>query len=129
MAQTKKFQITVALVASLAGAVLALQAATPEPPREIRLEARDMAFYLAGGNDPNPILTASPGERLRLVFVNRDRGYAHDLRLDTLGVATARIAGDGGADRVTLRVPGEPGTHPYTCSLHPRMMGASLVVR
>jgi plastocyanin len=88
-----------------------------------------MAFYLEGGREPNPTLAASPGERLRLVLVNRDRGYAHDLRLETLGVSTRQLAGDGSADRVTLRVPEAPGEHPYVCSLHPRMMGASLVVR
>ncbi|MGH9464185.1 MAG: hypothetical protein ACRD0X_00965 [Thermoanaerobaculia bacterium] len=129
MGEARKLQIALALAALLGGAVLALQAATPESAREIRLEARDMAFYLEGGSEPNPTLTAAPGERLRLVFVNRDRGYAHDLRLATLGVAMGQLAGDGSAGRVTFRAPAIAGEHPYDCSLHPRMMGASLVVR
>lgn len=129
MARAKKFQIVVVLGFLAVGAVLAVHAASSAPAREIRLEARDMAFYLEGGSEPNPTLTAAPGERLRLLFVNRDRGYAHDVRLESLGVQTSQLAGDGSADRLTFRVPEVPGEHPYECSLHPRMMGATLVVR
>ncbi len=129
MAQAKKLQIGLVLALLAVGAVLALQAATAPPAREIRLEARDMAFYLEGTDEPNPRLDAALGERLRLVFVNRDRGYEHDLRLPTLGLGTGRLASGGDTGEITFRVPATPGEHPYDCSLHPRMMGATLVVR
>jgi hypothetical protein len=129
MARTRKLQLLVIIALATLGVTvsLALQA-TPGSPREVRLEARGMAFYLEGGATANPAIEAAPGERLRLVLVNRDLGFEHDLRLPELGAATG-LLGDGESGALTLRVPTATGEYRYDCSLHARMMAGSVVVR
>lgn len=95
-------------------------AADPEP-REVRLVARDMAFYLPGGATPNPTLHAAPGERLRIVLVNEDSGMTHDVVAEGLGLATAVIP-FGEVAGAVVRMPERPGAHDYLCSLHPVLM-------
>lgn len=101
--------------------------AAPEA-REVRLVARDMAFYLPGGDLPNPTLRLAAGERVRIVLENDDPGMMHDLVAQGLGVATPLIE-RGGTAGVELRVPGTPGTHEYLCSLHPVLMRGLVEVR
>lgn len=88
-----------------------------------------MAFYLAGSTQPNPTLAVERGERVRVVLVNRDGGYRHDFAVASLEVATPTVAGDGSFAEVTFRAPQAPGDHPYVCSSHAAMMGATLRVR
>lgn len=124
-------------VAAFLGAALALVAAagfglgsgaSGGDVREIRLVARDMAFYFPGGDTPNPILRVAPGERVRLVVENRDPGMRHDLALPALDRATAVVEA-GREAGVVLRAPERPGTHEYFCSLHPVLMRGALRVR
>lgn len=94
--------------------------ARPEP-REVRLVARNMAYYLPGEETPNPTLRFTVGERVRIVLENADPGMAHDVVAPGLGLATPLIAG-GARTGVELRMPARPGTHEYLCSLHPVLM-------
>lgn len=96
--------------------------------REIRLEARGMAFYLPGDERPNPTLRVAPGERVRLVLENRDPGMRHDLALPALDRATT-VLESGRTTSVVIRAPERPGSHEYLCSLHPVLMRGVLRVR
>lgn len=116
--------LATALVLVAAG--LGLEAG-PEA-REVRLVARDMAFYLPGDDTPNPTLRFTPGERVRIVLENEDPGMVHDLVAAGLGVAMPLVEG-GGSAGVALRLPGTPGTHEYLCSLHPVLMRGLVEVR
>lgn len=104
-------------------------------PREVRLVARDMAYYLPGGTTPNPTLRFAPGERVRVVLVNEDPGMAHDVLAPGLGLATplvlGRPPGQGRGPVATdvVRAPDRPGTHEYVCSLHPVLMRGLIEVR
>ncbi|HSL81749.1 MAG TPA: hypothetical protein VLF66_03180 [Thermoanaerobaculia bacterium] len=101
--------------------------AAPEP-REVRLVARDMAFYLLGDATPNPTLRAAPGERLRIVLVNEEAGMTHDVVAEGLGLAT-RVIGKGETTSAVVRMPERPGAHEYLCSLHPVLMRGVIEVR
>jgi len=70
------YRVSVKLIAMTVAVVLlgALAAALARPaPREIRLVARGMAFYLENGDQPNPTLTFTAGDRVRVVFTNQCR--------------------------------------------------------
>lgn len=104
-------------------------------PREVRLVARDMAYYLPGGTTPNPTLRFAPGERVRVVLVNEDLGLAHDVVAPGLGLATPLVLGRltgqgrGAVASDVVRAPDRPGTHEYVCSLHPVLMRGLIEVR
>ena len=114
---------------TLVGLALAIMAGAVAPEREITLVASKMAFFQAGSNVPNPTIEVSPGRRIRLTFVNRDRGIEHDLSLPNLGLATPILPGDGSSRLLSFRAPDTPGEHEYTCQLHDRMMRGVLRVR
>ncbi len=125
-----------ALVAAGLGLGPGLAGSPGAEPREVRLVARDMAFYLPGGTTPNPTLRLAPGERVRLVLVNEDPGMAHDVVASGLGLATpvvsGRAAGRAGGGEIAadvFRAPPRPGTHEYVCSLHPVLMRGLIEVR
>jgi len=129
MARTRKLQLLVVIALAALGVTVSLTLqATPGPLREVRLEARGMAFYLEGGEAPNPVLETVAGERLRLVLTNRDRGFDHDLRLPGLGKATGLLA-EGASATLTVRVPETAGDVRYDCSLHAAMMTGVIRVR
>lgn len=100
-----------------------------EPAREIVLVAEAMEFRLPGDPAPNPPIAAAPGERLRIVLVNQDRGYEHDLQLPSLSAATPLIPGDGGRTELVITAPTRTGDYDYLCSIHPLMMRGTLQVR
>jgi plastocyanin len=129
MARTRKLQLLVVAALAALGVTVSLSLqATPGPVREVRLEARGMAFYREGGEVQNPILEAVAGERLRFVLTNRDRGFEHDLRLPGLGKASGQLA-EGARATITVRVPETAGDVRYDCSLHAAMMTGVIRVR
>jgi len=93
---------------------------------EIRLTARDMAFYLPGDTTPNPTLVVGRGERVRLTLVNEDRGMTHDFAVESLDVATRALR--SGTDSLTFEAPDKPGESEYVCTYHARMMKGTLKV-
>lgn len=99
---------------------------SPAPVRELTLVAKDMAYYLDGKGEPNPTLELLSGQRIRLTFINRDKGILHDLVLPELGLASEKISyGQATALQFKLK---EPGWFEYLCSLHPVMMRGKLAV-
>jgi plastocyanin len=96
--------------------------------REITLVARDMAFYVEGESaTPNPAIEARPGETLRIVLKNRDRGMTHDFAVPSVKAATDALDWNE-EDKVTFEVPSEPGTYEYVCQPHLLMMKGTLKV-
>ena len=97
------------------------------PERQLTLVARDMGFYLPGGEEANPTLRLAPGERVEVRLVNREPGVLHDLLMEGLGfeIPAFREAGERVA---VLQAPMTPGRHEYLCSLHRRMMRGVVVV-
>jgi hypothetical protein len=102
--------------------------ANPRPaPREVVLVVRDMTFYLAGTDVPNPTIAVKPGEEVRLVLRNEQAGMTHDWTLASLHVALAPIRGVGSGS-IVFRAPEEPGRHEYRCTPHAQMMKGVLLV-
>jgi plastocyanin len=119
------------VVAILGGvALLAKNAATSSGspvPREIRLVARDMTFYLEGQDTPNPTLRVRAGEELKLVLRNEDAGMNHDFVVRSWDVASRLLEGKGEASFV-FRVPDKRGSETYSCTPHSGMMRGTLEV-
>ena len=92
---------------------LPLSADPEAAPREIVLVTRDMAFYLEGQRAPNPMLTMTAGETVRIVVRNEDTGIGHNFGIPTWDEATPIV--DGGATAmVQIEVPSRPGP-PRVC--------------
>ena len=98
-----------------------------ENAREITLVAKDMAFYVEGNPAANPVIEARPGETLRIVLENRDRGMTHDFAVPSVDAATNLLKWNE-QDEVTFEVPSEPGTYEYVCQPHLLMMKGTLKV-
>ena len=98
-----------------------------ENAREITLVAKDMAFYVEGNPTANPVIEARPGETLRIVLENRDRGMTHDFAVPSVDAATNLLKWNE-QDEVTFEVPSEPGTYEYVCQPHLLMMKGTLKV-
>lgn len=115
--------------AALLPPVAASRPATRDPgPREIRIVARDMAFFVAGDEAANPTLRFKAGERVRLVLRNEDAGLTHDFAIAAWNVGTKTLTEKGAETAVVFRVPGERGTTPYQCTPHAQMMRGSIQV-
>ena len=121
--------IGAAVIVAVAVAAAAMVAGATEPTHDITLVARDMAFYLPQGAQPNPPIEVAREEQVRLTLVNRDAGIDHDLAVSSLDVETNAIPGDGASATVEFRAPRQPGVHEYVCRLHGRMMRGQLTVR
>jgi plastocyanin len=124
-------KIPVRVVAALAvvmvvGALLPVM--TQAPAREITLVVRDMTFYLDGNfQQPNPVIRARAGERVRVVVRNDERGLTHDFAVPAVGASMDLLAWkEQGA--VTFEVPATPGTYEYVCRPHHLMMKGTLKV-
>jgi FtsP/CotA-like multicopper oxidase with cupredoxin domain len=110
----------------ISGALLPVLSQTPS--REITLVARGMSFYLLG--DPttaNPTIRVAPGETVRLVLRNDDRGMTHDVAVPALGEAMDLVKWNE-TGSVTIAVPSTPGTYEYHCRPHMLMMKGMILV-
>ena len=117
---------TLAGVLAITGAVIA--AVSTGEVREIRLVARDMAFYLESDPDtPNPTITVRAGERVRITLRNDERGFTHDFAAPALGASLDPLNWREHRG-VTFEVPDEPGSHEYVCRPHRPMMRGTLIV-
>ena len=114
-------------VLAFAGIAMSVMASRPVP-REIVLVAKDMAFYLPGDPTSNPTIELRPNERVRLRFVNQDRGIDHDWVVESLSLAIRVLRGDGSSDQILITAPSSPGRHDYSCSLHDKMITGILEV-
>jgi plastocyanin len=97
-------------------------------PREIRLVAREMAFFVDGDVTANPTLRLKAGERVRLVLRNEDAGMTHDFAINAWKIGTKTLTAKGEETAVVFRVPGERGTTSYQCTPHAQMMRGSIQV-
>jgi plastocyanin len=98
-----------------------------ENAREITIVAKDMAFYVEGSSTANPVIEARPGETLRIVLKNEDRGMTHDFAVPSVDAATD-ILDWNERDQVTFEVPSEPGAYEYVCRPHLLMMKGTIHV-
>jgi len=118
-----------ALAATLVVAAAAVAAfiARPHPGRDIHIVARDMAFYVDGSPDPNPVLRLRAGEIVRLVLENDDPGMKHDFAIDDWNAGTSPVAA-GGVTTMTVRVPAAGARVPYHCTPHEETMRGTIIV-
>ena len=119
--------MAIALVA-LATAMLPMVASSNESVRSIEIVARDMAFYVNDGSDPNPAITLRAGERVRIRVRNQDPGMRHDFVIKPWTVSTKLLQDRGEEDVIEFRVPDERGTLAYTCTPHAKMMSGTILV-
>lgn len=96
--------------------------------RPIEIVVRDMAFYVEGNADPNPVITLRAGERVRIRVRNEDAGMRHDFTVKAWTLGTKLLEHHGEEDVVEFRVPGERGTQTYQCTPHPKMMTGTIRV-
>ena len=125
--------VSVKAVAALACAMIAvaglLPVRTKARTREVVLVAKDMAFYMSGTNVANPEITVRPGESIRVVLKNEDRGMTHDFSVPAVKAATDSLTWNQKGE-VTFEAPEKPGTYEYVCRPHVLMMkGALKVIR
>jgi plastocyanin len=97
-------------------------------PREIRIVAREMAFFIDGGGAANPTVRVRAGERVRIVLRNEDAGMTHDFAIGAWKVGTKALTAKGEETAVEFRVPESRGTTPYQCTPHAQMMRGSIQV-
>jgi len=97
-----------------------------EPPRDITIVVRDMAFYVDGGTEPNPAITVRPGEQVRVHLRNEDPGMRHDFAVTAWSVATKMLEDRGAEDTIVFRAPLERGSTTYLCTPHPKMMNGTI---
>jgi plastocyanin len=113
-------------VAAIAVFAIALSA-RDSTPREIRIVARGMAFYLEGGTEPNPVVRVRRGEGVRIVFINQDAGMTHDFTVRDWGVETKAVTGRG-ETALSFRAPASAGSGTYACTPHAAMMRGTIAV-
>jgi plastocyanin len=99
-----------------------------EPPHQVRLVARGMAFHLEGDATPNPTIRVRAGERVEVTVRNDTPGIVHDFAVVGLGVSIAPIE-PGAVGSTVLAVPTAAGSHEYVCRPHAQMMRGVLEVR
>ena len=125
--KTTRVLWTGAAAALLALAVVVPRVMSTAETREIHLVARGMAYYVAGGNEPNPELRVSAGDRVRIRFVNRDPGMTHDFGVAAWNVATGAV-GESREAVVEFTAPSGPADVRYACTPHGEMMHGTIHV-
>lgn len=129
-AQVRRYGfIGLIVVAVLGGVALLARSAAllPAAPREVRLVARDMTFFLAGDYTPNPTLRFRAGEHVRVILRNEDAGMEHDFVIKDWKVASTRLEGRG-ETTFEFRVPEQRGSKTYSCTPHPIVMRGTIDV-
>jgi len=114
-------------VVAVAMTIAAIGSTAKSRVREISLVARDMAFYADGNSQPNPVLRATPGERLRITVTNNAPGMVHDLAIDAVSAATGTLS-VGQVASIEFTVPEQIGSYEYRCRPHALMMKGVLKV-
>lgn len=97
------------------------------PVHEIRLVARDMAYYADGKGAPNPTLTVARGEQVRIVLRNEDPGMIHDFAVPSWNAVTRRLAA-GEETVLQFNAPEQPGLGTYSCTPHGELMRGTIRV-
>jgi plastocyanin len=116
-------------VAIFGGVVLLAMNAASErtDPREVRIVVRDMTFFVAGDDTPNPTLRFRAGETVRLVLRSEDAGMQHDFVIKNWKVGSALLEGKG-ETVFEFHVPQTRGSEYYSCTPHPVMMRGAIEV-
>lgn len=125
------YRVSIKLVATTVAVVVlgVLVFALSRPaPREITLVTRGMEFYLENGDLPNPAISLRPGERVRIVLRNEDRGLRHDFAFPSVDAALDPVTWNQ-SDSVVFEAPDRPGTYDYWCRPHMTMMRGTIIVR
>ena len=120
--------VIVAAVAAAAWLPRVVAFREPAKPREIRMVAKDMTFYVEGDTAPNPILRVKAGEQIRIVLRNDDPGMTHDFAVKAWNLATKTLTQKGEWDAVQFRVPAQRGTIPYQCTPHSQLMQGTITI-
>jgi len=110
--------------------VMAISASAPESfaaPREIRMVARNMTYYVEGSAEANPTLRLRAGETVRVVLRNDDRGMKHDFTVPDWDAATPLIAGTSEAT-VMITAPARGARVSYNCTPHEETMRGTILV-
>ena len=124
----RRVMVAGALVAlALGGGVVAKRVGPAPDVREIRLVARDMAYYTGEPTDPNPTLRLTRGERIRFTLTNDDPGYSHNLVAPVLGLSMP-LLGHGRSQTIAVTVPDITGVFPYACGPHSEMMRGNIAI-
>lgn len=97
-------------------------------PREVRIVAKDMTFYVDGQAMANPAIRFKPGEQIRLVLRNEDAGMTHDFVIREWNVATETLSERGAEDTIVFRVPKHRASTSYRCTPHSEMMRGSVYI-
>lgn len=95
--------------------------------RVIHLVVHNMAYYVAGRNDPNPTVYLRRDERVQVIVTNQDAGMKHDFGIDAWRKRTNLIDGIGEA-RLEFVAPSVPGEVLYSCAPHGTLMRGTIRV-
>lgn len=120
--------IAAAAVVAVAMAMAAIGSTAKSRVREVSLVAREMAFYADGGPQPNPVLHARPGERLRITLTNNAPGMIHDLSIAAVSSSTSTLTA-GQVAAIEFTAPEKAGDYEYRCRPHALMMKGVLRVQ
>ena len=121
------FAAIVLVGAATIAAIVPRPALSRRPVHEIRLVARDMAYYMDGNSAPNPTLTVRRGEQVRIVLRNADPGMIHDFTVPAWKAVTRRLAA-GEEAILQFKAPEQPGLGTYSCSPHGELMRGTIRV-
>jgi len=96
-------------------------------PREINLVAQNMTFYLEDNAQViNPVINVFPGEHIRVVLKNEDRGMTHYFSIPSIDAATAGVSWNHKKEIVFV-APMESGAYDYIC--HPHLLKMRGILR
>jgi plastocyanin len=129
MSKKRQIRMTFAVITiAVAGLLLPRMVSSREAARELRVTARGMTYYVDGVADQNPLLTFTPGEQVRVVFKNEDKGMAHNFSIPAWRVEMTVVQGTG-EESLTFRVPTNASTAVYVCTPHAEMMSGRVAVQ